>query len=340
MNPVTILWWKGGHLTGTLSIGQRNWQLKSARQQRRDSGVVETVLERLPDEHPRMPPERMQRLNLDRDTMHAHGDGASMRPRRGEIEHLKDDAARPGVAGGKVALAPPDHGIAQTPRDAAVSIDVLVVYTARAAAHFADIRRDLVETPPSSRPTSRSDRAGSATSQSGWRVRRPPPTTSRARSTSITCGAWSTAATASWRKCPRCAIASRPISSCSSWTILRGVGSRRAWRRARIRPTPSSTTPAPPPATRSRTRSAISSARATTARSTRATSPFAWGHGYVSPDRAWRTMMGHPGGLQRLSAPADLVDPGPRRQWPAAGDELTDNARVIRESAARAAAFR
>jgi len=67
--------------------------------------------------------------------------------------------------------------------------------------------------------------------------------------------------------------------------------------------------------------------------------PFAYGHGYVHADK-WRTIMSYKdscGGCERRSvwsSPDVLVD------GVAAGDESTDNARVIRDQAKRVADFR
>jgi hypothetical protein len=67
--------------------------------------------------------------------------------------------------------------------------------------------------------------------------------------------------------------------------------------------------------------------------------PFAYGHGFVHGNE-WRTMMSYKdscGGCMRLpiwSNPAVTVRGQP------AGDERSDNARVIAENAARVASFR
>ena len=69
-------------------------------------------------------------------------------------------------------------------------------------------------------------------------------------------------------------------------------------------------------------------------------SPFPHGHGFVQPDNKWRTMMSYKAsckGCPRLllwSTPAKIVG------GEAAGDTTRDNARVIREHARRVANFR
>lgn len=70
-----------------------------------------------------------------------------------------------------------------------------------------------------------------------------------------------------------------------------------------------------------------------------ASQPFTYGHGYVH-GREWRTMMSYKescGGCPRVpvwSSPSIMVKGAP------AGDEISNNARVIAEEAARVAAFR
>ncbi len=68
--------------------------------------------------------------------------------------------------------------------------------------------------------------------------------------------------------------------------------------------------------------------------------PFPFGHGFVSPDLKWRTIMSYKAscnGCPRLpiwSTPEKVVEGKP------AGDQMHNNAAVIRDNAARVAGFR
>jgi hypothetical protein len=68
--------------------------------------------------------------------------------------------------------------------------------------------------------------------------------------------------------------------------------------------------------------------------------PFPFGHGFVSNDMKWRTMMSYKAGCGGCPRLPIWSTPLPVYKGLPAGSVENDNARVIREQAARVAAFR
>ncbi len=69
-------------------------------------------------------------------------------------------------------------------------------------------------------------------------------------------------------------------------------------------------------------------------------SPFPFGHGFVAPDLKWRTMMSYKRGCNGCPRLPIWSTPASVMQGQQAGSDIHDNARVIRENAARVASFR
>lgn len=150
--PVTIMWWGSGRMTGTIHHGDRLYQLK---QMGSDMvGVVETMIDKMPDEHPRTSPQRMQEMRMQQDTLFMQGDSSAARPKRNEVDNQRDDAAK----GVRTAVLDPklakqaiesagrlNKGQKDSNGGAQIVIDVMIAYTAKAAANYSDIGRDLLE---------------------------------------------------------------------------------------------------------------------------------------------------------------------------------------------------
>lgn len=165
-NPVTIMWWGSGRLTGTIQHSDRMYQLKQLTEG--TIGVVETMVDKMPDEHPRTSSEMMQKMKMREDNAFMKGDAsdgrARPRPTREGSQDSKDDPvtqAQTAAQGTKMAgFAPKSATPAEKPgrkmktaqKGKAVAaanpdivIDVMVAYTGKAASHYSDIKRDLVE---------------------------------------------------------------------------------------------------------------------------------------------------------------------------------------------------
>lgn len=140
--PVTLIYWASGRLSGTVQHAGRIFKVQPLGDGA--IGVIETAPAMLPPEHAPMPAPMQQKMNMREDPLMMHGDAGPLMDRmlHGEnIEHLQD-AAPSNTA---VALAPSnitiDAGIAS---EAATTITLIIAYTRAAAKHYTDIRKDLI----------------------------------------------------------------------------------------------------------------------------------------------------------------------------------------------------
>ena len=148
-HPVTIMWWASGRITGTVHTGAKLYQLKHLGADM--IGIVETMVDKLPDEHAKASPKRMQEMKAQQDPLYTEGDASKMRPKRSEVDDARDanDAqmakriSTPSLKLDSTPALAPKKKTAKAP--ATTIIDVMVIYTAKASAHYSDIRRDLIE---------------------------------------------------------------------------------------------------------------------------------------------------------------------------------------------------
>lgn len=345
-NPVTIMWWASGRITGTIHHGDRLYQLK---QMGDDTiGIVETMTDKMPDEHAGMRPERMRQLNLQQDTMRNNGDASMGRPKRGETQNQQDG----GLGGTRTAVV--DQKALKRQIDAAahqsakakgpkvkndIVIDVMIAYTAKAASHYDNIERDLIELVIDDAETSfrtsgidnvklrlvhthKTDYAetGAEHFDHVWRMvdkgdgfMEEIPALRNEKKADVVMLVVDDA--------QGCGLATRVAAeaeeafavvhhecAANTFTLAHELGHLLGARHDRM--------------------------------IDMSTTPFAFGHGFIDPMKRWRTMMSYKAscdGCPRLpiwSSPLAKVVQTP------AGDERHDNARVIREQAARVAAFR
>jgi hypothetical protein len=149
---VTLMWWPGGKMTGTL---QKDGRLHSIRHLGGSVyAIVEMSEERMPQEHAPMPERlRANDPNLRDESLTKQGDASVLRALTAGM--------RPAGAGSSVQKAPQqvaaippakpqgveDKGkrpAAKAPLPKDIVIDVIVAYTKKAAGHYGDIKRDLI----------------------------------------------------------------------------------------------------------------------------------------------------------------------------------------------------
>ena len=145
--PATIMWWPGGKITGTV---QHQGRIYSIRHMGGDMmAVVEMDEGKMPQEHAPMPERMRNDPNVKDDPLRNEGDASIMRPvtkgmrppkaLQGDKKKTKKQVADKDKAGkGKAEKA-----AASGP--APIVIDVLVANTKKAAANYADVKRELVE---------------------------------------------------------------------------------------------------------------------------------------------------------------------------------------------------
>jgi hypothetical protein len=136
--PLTIMWWPNGRMAGAVQIGNQFYSI-------RDLGnsiytLVEMDDKRMPSEHAPLPPRlRTNDPNLRDDPLIQQGDASVIRSAQ-----TTPRAPAPGGSDAANSPRPQSEIKKQTPVEDIV-IDVIVAYTAKATAHYNDVRREVVE---------------------------------------------------------------------------------------------------------------------------------------------------------------------------------------------------
>lgn len=143
--PVTLVFWPNGRLSGTILHQGLIYKIQPMGGAMH--GVIETAPAMLPPEHAPMGAPMQQKLEMRDDPLMMKGDAGAMMDKmmKGEsIEHQKD--ATPTR---EAAIKPPAditlaHQDAAQHGDEQITITVIVAYTRAAAKHYDDISRDLI----------------------------------------------------------------------------------------------------------------------------------------------------------------------------------------------------
>ena len=160
--PVTLLWWPSGRLTGSATYRGKLYAIRAM------GGGMHAVIEMKPDalppDHAPMPPAMREKMNMKADPLVTKGDASMLMPNPppGRDEEPRpvpatrsdsrnqEDAAPVKQNPDRLALAVPGVSAIRLPRSKAmkperpVTIRVLVAYTAGAAKHYAGIETDLI----------------------------------------------------------------------------------------------------------------------------------------------------------------------------------------------------
>lgn len=145
--PVTLVYWASGRLTGTVQHAGRIFKVQPFGGGA--YGVIETAPAMLPKEHAPMAPGMQQKLDMRDDPLMMHGDATALinKMTGGEqLDNLKDSA--PGRT--DIALAPPpvrllpEDGTKDAGTSPPTTITLIIAYTRAAARHYANIRKDLI----------------------------------------------------------------------------------------------------------------------------------------------------------------------------------------------------
>jgi metallopeptidase family M12-like protein len=155
--PATIMWWPGGKMAGTV---QHQGRIYSLRHMGGDMmAVVEMAEDKMPQEHAPMPERMRNDPNVKDDPLRNEGDGSIMRPvtqgmrppralqdgkKKGKKVEAGDKAGTK-VASAAAAAKTAKGGKAAEKGPEPIVIDVLVAYTKKAAAAYADVKRELVD---------------------------------------------------------------------------------------------------------------------------------------------------------------------------------------------------
>ena len=155
-DPVTLLWWPSGRLTGSVTYRGHVYAVKSIGGD--VHGVIEMSPDRLPPEHAPMGREMQEKMNMKKDPLVEKGDASMLRPAgsekapapesdkpdRSKTKNLEDAPLKERAARREkhaLAIEQPKR----KPRKAGdVVITVIVAYTKAAATHYSSIETDLI----------------------------------------------------------------------------------------------------------------------------------------------------------------------------------------------------
>jgi hypothetical protein len=155
--PVSLMWWPAGRLTGQVTYQGHVYVVKNMGGAMH--GVVEMEPKALPPEHAPMDKGTMQRMNMKSDPLVTKGDADMLRGKPDDKSGGKPgltDRERRNLEDAPLGLDPEERlgrgPVTAPPRDDAaggkskkVEIALLVAYTRAAARHYTNIGKDLVE---------------------------------------------------------------------------------------------------------------------------------------------------------------------------------------------------
>jgi hypothetical protein len=130
--PATIMWWPGGKMAGTVQHQGRIYSIRHLGGEMH--AVVEMGEDRMPQEHaPMAQRARADDPNTRDDPLVQQGDASALRPKTTVVAARVPEQAEKKTSAGQHAAS----------RD--VTIDVIVAYTKKAASNYADVKRELVD---------------------------------------------------------------------------------------------------------------------------------------------------------------------------------------------------
>ena len=130
--PATIMWWPGGKMAGTVQHQGRIYSIRHLGGEMH--AVVEMGEDRMPQEHaPMSQRARADDPNVRDDPLVQQGDASALRPKATAVAARGPEQAEKKTSAGQAASS----------RD--VTIDVIVAYTKKAASNYADVKRELVD---------------------------------------------------------------------------------------------------------------------------------------------------------------------------------------------------
>ena len=142
--PVSLVYWPAGRLSGTIQHRGRLYTVKSFGGG--THGVIETAPSMLPPEHAPMSGPMMQRFNMGDDPLKRRGDAGEVLDHMGHSpetpQNLKDE--QPTKSSQLIALNHVRAPNPDAPPTGVSTITLIVAYTRTAAGHYQDIRKDLI----------------------------------------------------------------------------------------------------------------------------------------------------------------------------------------------------
>ena len=121
--PVTLLWWPSGRLAGTVMYRGHAYVIKNLGGNMH--GMLELTPDKMPPDHGAASKDVMQKMNMRSDPLVHEGDASMMLPAAEQPPPMK--------------MAP----VEGAPKDATITL--IVAYTKKAASHYTDIEKDLID---------------------------------------------------------------------------------------------------------------------------------------------------------------------------------------------------
>ena len=121
--PITLLWWPSGRLAGTVMYKGHAYVIKNL--EGNMHGMLELTPDKMPPDHGAASHDLMQKMNMRSDPLVHDGDASMMLPAAEQPPPMKP--------------AP----VESAPKDATITL--IVAYTKKAASHYTDIVKDLID---------------------------------------------------------------------------------------------------------------------------------------------------------------------------------------------------
>ena len=130
--PAMIMWWPGGKMAGTVQHEGRIYSIRHLGGEMH--AVVEMGEDRMPQEHaPMAQRARVDDPNVRDDPLVQQGDASTLRPKATAVATKVTEQAEKKTSAG------------QGTSSQDVTIDVIVAYTKKAASNYADVKRELID---------------------------------------------------------------------------------------------------------------------------------------------------------------------------------------------------
>ena len=139
--PVTLIWWVDGRLSGSVTYRGHIYSVRSLGEGMH--AIIELAPKRLPPEHAPMSSQQMRDMGMKKDPLVEQGDASILRKAPRETQNQEDSGQDQRFAGIGPGAISGGHfrNAAARPQ---IAISVIAAYTKSAARFYSDIERDLV----------------------------------------------------------------------------------------------------------------------------------------------------------------------------------------------------
>lgn len=331
--PMSLMWWPNGRMSGSFSHNGKNYVIKNIGGD--NHAIMELNPDLMPDEHPAMPAGFRQRFQTPEG-----GERLDRMPVE-DLQNLQDARDDPGALPDEFAKLLQEQENALLPAektDEQIEISVLFAYTKKAASHYSNIENDVISLAVEQTTQSfRNSKIDNVT----VRIAGTYETDYDEGDSNLFNHLWNFADRGDRHMEEVHRLRDEMKADIAVLIVDNPTGCGLATRVAALE---------------SEAFAVVNHECATTTFSVaheighllgarhdrsldKSTRPFPYGHGYANQTK-WRTLMAYSSSCQGCARLPIWSSPNVEIQGETAGDETTNNARVISEQAARVAAFR